>query len=103
MVDSEIRYFPIFVIIPRLFFGRGFMILFWILWYVPGAGVLRPSFWNLWSVTGVGSFVVVVLKSGLVLKWNQMGFLYGRQMEFMLSFHIQVSFSSPTHLPVYKK
>lgn len=24
MAHSEIRYFPIFVVIPRLFFGRGF-------------------------------------------------------------------------------
>jgi hypothetical protein len=62
MTHSGIRYFPIFVVVFRQFFGRGFYDLVldvshwsWILW---------PSFWDL----------------SLVLKWRQMG--------TMLSLHI---------------
>jgi hypothetical protein len=46
MAHSEIRYFPIFVVIPRLFFGRQVMIVFWILWSVPRAGTLRLFFFS---------------------------------------------------------
>jgi hypothetical protein len=39
MAHSEIRYFSIFVVIFRLFFGRGLLWpCFWILWNIPGAG-----------------------------------------------------------------
>jgi hypothetical protein len=48
------------------------MILFWILWSVPGAGVLGLSFWDLWSVPGAGA-LQSFLKSCLVLTWRQMG------------------------------
>jgi hypothetical protein len=45
VAHSKIRYFPVFVVITRVFFGRGFMILFWNLWFVPGAGAY-DSFWD---------------------------------------------------------
>jgi hypothetical protein len=32
------------------------MILFWILWSVPGVDILRPSFWDLMSVPGAGAY-----------------------------------------------
>jgi hypothetical protein len=32
------------------------MILFWILWSVPGADALWPSFWDLWSVPAAGAY-----------------------------------------------
>jgi hypothetical protein len=72
---SEIRYFPIFVVIPRLFFGRGF--------YDPVSGFyglfldllpygLVPGTYGLFLELCLMTFF---LKSGLVLKWRQMRFM----------------------------
>jgi hypothetical protein len=35
VAHSEIRYFPIFVVIPGCSLGKDFIALFWILWSVP--------------------------------------------------------------------
>ena len=56
------------------------MILFWILWSVPGAGALWPSFWDLWSVPRAGA-LGPLFKVCLVLNWRQMGFILSFQLE----------------------
>jgi hypothetical protein len=73
-----LRYFPIFVGIPRLFFflGGGGIGYDFILDFmsVPRASILWPSFWDLRSIPGAAA-LQSFLKSGLVLKWRQMGFI----------------------------
>ena len=65
MPHPGIRYFPVFVVISRLFFGRGF--------YNSVLDFMVCS----WSWCLMAFF----LKSDLVLKW--------RQMEFISSFQFQ--------------
>ena len=83
MAHSEMRHFPIFVVIPRLFFGRGFYGLFLeLVSYDLVSGTyclflkLVPYSWCLF------------LKSGLVLKMETNGVLKRGQMGFILSFQL---------------
>lgn len=49
---SILRYFPIFVVIPRWFFGRGFMVWSWILQSIPEADTSQPFQKLGWSLNG---------------------------------------------------
>ena len=81
MAHPEIRYFPIFVVISRMSFRGGFIILFWVLWSVPGAGVLWPSFWDLGLFQEqCHTAFFFKIKSGSLMETNGVNFVLSLNM-----------------------
>ena len=73
MAHSEIRYFPIFVVIPRLFFGRGFYDFMSLFLELVSYDLVSRTKSLLWSFLITG--LVFKVETDEVLKSGQMGFI----------------------------